>query len=37
MAPARLPATPEGWSLVAVKGFDDMMYWLDKCDDQLLE
>jgi hypothetical protein len=30
--PAQMPATPEGWSLVAVKGFDDLMYWLDRCE-----
>ena len=23
---------PEGFSLVAVKGFDDLMYWLDRCE-----
>lgn len=23
---------PEGFALVAVKGFDDLMYWLDRCD-----
>ena len=28
------PATPleEGFTLVAVKGFDDLMYWLDRCE-----
>mgnify|MGYP003565533289 CR=1 FL=1 len=23
---------PNGFELVAVKGFDDLMYWLDRCD-----
>lgn len=23
---------PEGWQLVAAKGFDDLMYWLDRCE-----
>ena len=23
---------PDGFELVAVKGFDDLMYWLDRCD-----
>jgi hypothetical protein len=32
--PAQMPATPEGWSLVAVKGFDDLMYWLDRCEEK---
>ena len=28
------PATPleEGFTLVAVKGLDDLMYWLDRCE-----
>jgi hypothetical protein len=25
---------PEGFTLVAVKGFRDLMYWLDRCDDK---
>jgi len=25
-------AIPEGFSLVAVKGFDELMYWLDRCE-----
>ena len=29
---AQMAAIPEGWSLVAVKGFDDLMYWLDRCE-----
>ena len=32
--PAQMPATPEGWSLVAVKGFDDLTYWLDRCEEK---
>jgi hypothetical protein len=23
---------PEGFSLIAVKGFDELMYWLDRCE-----
>ena len=23
---------PEGYKLVAVKGFDDLMFWLERCD-----
>jgi uncharacterized protein YbdZ (MbtH family) len=29
---AQMAAIPEGWSLVAVKGFNDLMYWLDRCE-----
>lgn len=31
-APAQVSAIPKGWSLVAVTGFDDLMYWLDRCE-----
>jgi len=32
-APVQEPvAIPEGFSLVAVKGFDELMYWLDRCE-----
>jgi len=31
-APEQIPEIPKGWSLVAVKGFDDLMYWLDRCE-----
>jgi hypothetical protein len=31
-APVQEPLIPDGWSLVAVKGFDDLMYWLDRCE-----
>ncbi len=25
-------AIPEGFSLIAVKGFDELMYWIDRCE-----
>jgi len=25
---------PEGWQLIAVSGFDELMYWLDRCDNK---
>ena len=31
-APVQEPVIPEGFSLVAVKGFDELMYWLDRCE-----
>lgn len=31
-APVQEPLIPEGWSLVAVTGFDQLMYWLDRCE-----
>lgn len=27
-----VPEVPDGYRLVAVKGFDDLVYWMDRCD-----
>jgi uncharacterized small protein (DUF1192 family) len=31
---AAVPEVPEGFNLVAVKNFDDLMYWLARCEDK---
>jgi hypothetical protein len=31
-APVQEPVIPEGFSLVAVRGFDELMYWLNRCE-----
>ena len=28
------PAAPEGFTLVAVRGFDELIYWLERCSDK---
>ena len=32
--PAGEPVAPEGFKLVAVRGFDELVYWLERCDDK---